>query len=128
MDDLDEILGTLRQALDHADRQRRFTIVWVPIQVGMIVLAALARLGARGLSAPAHRPPRPASMGWPVYPARAPSARRIANLGIIVCIVLLLADADRRCRRRPCPSRSYLIGVAASLATAWVVIARRWRA
>jgi small-conductance mechanosensitive channel len=58
---------------------------------------------------------------WPLYP-RIAARTAIDYLGIIAAIVLLMSIYAAM-RAATLPSRSYLIGVAANLATAWVVIA-----
>jgi small-conductance mechanosensitive channel len=118
MDDLDEILETLKQAWSAVAAQ--VATIWVPIQVAEIVLAALA-----GWAIAAFVRKRidllALTMGWPVY-LRAAVRAVVANLGIIVSILLLLAIRAATLAATTMPSRSYLIGVAANLATAWVVI------
>ena len=117
MDDLDEILETLKQAWSSVAAQ--VATIWVPIQVVEIVLAALA-----GWAIAAFLRKRidllALTMGWPVY-LRAAARAVIANLGIMVSILLLLVIRAAM-MAATVPSRSYLIGVAANLATAWVVI------
>lgn len=61
------------------------------------------------------------SMGWPAF-ARLLMRLLLANIGTIV-FVLVLAIVHQVMLSLTWPSRSYLLGVASSLATAWVVIA-----
>ena len=97
----------------------KVTTIWVPIQVAEIMLAALA-----GWAIAAFMRKRidllTLTMGWPIY-LRAAARAVIANLGIMVAILFLLAIRAAMLAGTT-PSRSLLIGVAANLATAWVVI------
>ncbi len=117
MEGLDEIRETLQRELEAIPAS--FFSVWIPIQLSMIALAALI-----GWAIAAYVRRRldimPYIMGWPPVLRRA-IRMAIANLGIIICIVLLLLMRIGM-QHLTWPSRSYLIGVAASLATAWVVI------
>ncbi len=118
MDELDQILKALTEGLRTLAAQ--FATVWVPIQLGLIVLAALvgwaiAKLVRRRVDLGAL------TMGWPIHLRLA--LRALAdNLGAIVFILLLLVMRSAL-EAMGLPSRFYLLGVAASLATAWVVIA-----
>ncbi len=61
------------------------------------------------------------TMGWPAWLRLA--VRLIAdNLGTIFFILLLVVERSGLLLITPSPARSYLVSVAASLATAWVVI------
>jgi len=117
MDDFDEILESLQQAWSSV--AAKVTTIWVPIQVAEIMLAALA-----GWAIAAFMRKRidllTLTMGWPIY-LRAAARAVIANLGIMAAILLLLAIRAAMLAATT-PSRSLLIGVAANLATAWVVI------
>jgi small-conductance mechanosensitive channel len=117
MDDLNEILETLKQAWAAVEAQ--VATIWVPIQVVEIVLAALAGWAIAALVRK-RIDLQAFTTGWPVYPRLAARAV-IDNLGIIFTILLLLAIRAAMIAATV-PSRSYLIGVAANLATAWVVI------
>jgi small-conductance mechanosensitive channel len=118
MDDLDEILEALTTAW--TAMAAKVTTIWVPIQLAMIALAALA---GWALAALIRRRVDFAKLtaSWPVYP-RIAAITVFKNLGIIASIVLLISIYAGM-RSVTLPSRSYLIGVAGNLATAWVVIA-----
>ncbi len=118
MEGFDEILEALTGQL--AAIPASFTSVWIPIQLAMIALAAL--LGW-ALAATVRRrfDVMPYVADWPTVLRRAIRVA-IVNLGIILCIALLLLMRIAM-QAATLPGRSYLIGVAASLATAWVVIA-----
>ena len=76
----------------------------------------LATLLRRRIDVDAHH------QGWPHLLRQLTRALCMANLGTII-FVLLVMIARGGMTEMTWPSRSYLLGVAASLATAWVVIA-----
>ncbi len=118
MDGFHQVIGAAENGLLAIGRD--IASLWVLIQLGVIALmAALAMLAATLL----RRRMDPAAyiMGWPAY-LRLFIRLFFDNLGVIV-FVLLLAVAREIMSDVTWPSRSYLVGVAASLATAWVVIA-----
>ena len=118
MDDLNQALAALVEAAQSLAAQ--FATIWVPIQIALILIAAvigwaIAALFRRRIDLVSL------TMGWPTYLRHA--MRALAdNLGIILCAILLLAIRAAM-QEATWPSRSYLIAVAASLATAWIVIA-----
>ncbi|MBX9774636.1 MAG: mechanosensitive ion channel [Xanthobacteraceae bacterium] len=118
MEGFDELLDTLTSGLNALPAS--VTSVWIPIQLAMIALAAL--LGW-ALAAYVRRYVNvlPYIANWPAILRRALRVA-IANLGIILCIGVLIL-MGLAIKAATAPSRAYLIGVAASLATAWVVIA-----
>jgi small-conductance mechanosensitive channel len=118
MDDLDEILEALTSAW--TAMAAKVTTIWVPIQLVIIALAALA---GWGLAALIRKRVDFAKLtaSWPVY-LRIAALTAVKNLGIIASIVLLMSIYAGM-RAATLPSRSYLVGVAGNLATAWVVIA-----
>src|SRR5262245_4585690 len=111
MEGLDEILEALQGELKAIPAS--YLSVWIPIQLGLIALAALI-----GWALATYLRRRidvtPYVMGWPTVLRRAIRVA-IANLGTIICIVLLLLMRIGM-QHVTWPSRSYLIGVAASLA------------
>jgi small-conductance mechanosensitive channel len=116
MEGFDELLETLRNGLNAIPAS--FTSIWIPIQVGMIAVAAVI-----GWTVALYIRRRinilPYLTRWPAILLQA-IRTGIANLGIVICIaILLLMRIAMQAGELP----SYLIGVAASLATAWVVIA-----
>ena len=90
----------------------------------MIALAALVGWGARGAHPPARRS-RLADHGLADDPALACIRAAFDYLGVIADHRSAFLDARRACRLLRAPSRFYLLGVATSLATAWVVIVDR---
>jgi small-conductance mechanosensitive channel len=118
MDDLDEILETLTEAAKSLAAQ--FTTIWVPIQLALILLATLIGWGIAILLR-RRIDLVSLTMGWPLHLRRA--ARVIIdNLGIVLCILMLVLFRAAM-QATMVPSRYYLVGVAAKLATAWIVIA-----
>jgi small-conductance mechanosensitive channel len=116
MEGFDELLQALRNGLNAIPAS--FTSIWIPIQVGLIALAALIGW-AVALYIRRHINIIPFVSRWPAILYQAIRVG-IANLGIIICIGILLV---MRIALQAGELPSYLIGVAASLATAWVVIA-----
>jgi small-conductance mechanosensitive channel len=117
MEGFDELIEGLTKGLNALPTS--VTSVWIPIQLAMIALAAL--LGwALAVYVRRHVNVLPYIINWPAILRRALRVA-IANLGVIICIgVLILMGLG--IKAATAPSRAYLIGVAASLATAWVVI------
>jgi small-conductance mechanosensitive channel len=121
MDDLDELLEALANAWTAvAAKVATLWTIWVPVQLGLIALAALTGWGAAALIRKRVDFAK-LTASWPLY-LRTIAKTVIENLGIIVAIVLLFSIYGGM-RAATLPSRSYLIGIAAYLATAWVVVA-----
>ena len=112
---LDALVTTLRVTL-----RTELTSLWLPLQFGVIVLAALA---AWGCAAAIRRrfDLVTATMGWPSY-LRIFVRALIDNFGVLAFMVLIgiTRTAIRTWATHP---RTYILGVAGDLATAWVVIA-----
>lgn len=117
MEGFDEILEAFYEQLNAIPAN--ILTVWIPIQLAMIAFAALV-----GWALAAYLRRRidivPYIMGWPAILRQAIRVA-IDNLGIIICIAILMLMRVGM-QAATLPTRSYLIGVAASLATAWVVI------
>jgi small-conductance mechanosensitive channel len=118
MDDFQQLATSIGDALKALGTE--FTSVWLIVQLGLILLA-----GAIGTLAAALLRRRldivVVSMGWP--PMLRLMVRLLRdNIGTIISVILLVT-MHRVMLTLTWPSRSYLLGVAASLATAWVVIA-----
>jgi small-conductance mechanosensitive channel len=111
-----DALGTGLQAL-----AAQFATVWVPIQLALVALAALI-----GWSIAALIRRRTdfvgLTMGWPVH-LRLAARAVIDNLGTIFTVLLVLVLRAAAQELTDIPSRFYLLGVVASLGTAWIVIA-----
>jgi small-conductance mechanosensitive channel len=117
MEGFDELIEGLTNGLNALPAS--VTSVWIPIQLAMIALAALTGW-ALAAYVRRHVNILPYIAGWPSILRRALRVA-IANLGIIICIAVLVLMRIGM-QAATVPGRSYLIGVAASLATAWVVI------
>jgi small-conductance mechanosensitive channel len=117
MEGLDEILEVAAEGWSAV--AAHFTSIWIPIQIGLIAFAALIGW-AIAASVRRHINILPYISRWPAVLQQAIHVG-IANLGIIVCIAILLL-VRAAMQATGIPGSHYLIGVAASLATAWVVI------
>ena len=118
MDDFPQLANSLTEALRAAIHE--FTSVWLFIQIGLILLAAAAAALAAALIR-RRVTPVTLTLGWPSY-LRLLTRLLLENVGVII-FVLLVAIIQAVMLSLTWPSRSYLVGVALSLATAWVVIA-----
>src|SRR5262245_53778243 len=96
------------------------TSVWLPVQLGLIAIAALAAVGIAALVRRKFDLAA-ATMGWSAY-LRLAARALIANFAVLVFILLLsiIRPALEAAAEHP---RTYLLLVANNLATAWVVIA-----
>jgi small-conductance mechanosensitive channel len=119
MDDLQQLTATFTDGL--ATVGHELTSVRLLLQFGLILLAAVigtlaASLIRRRLNVSAL------TAGWPLF-LREFTRLLVANLGTIIFVVLVAIAHAVMLTLLTFPSRSYLLGVASSLATAWVVIA-----
>jgi small-conductance mechanosensitive channel len=118
-DNLEEALAALIAGI-RTTLRTELTSIWLPTQLGAILLAAV-------IAAAAHAVVRrkfdlvSATMGWPGY-VRIAVRALMMNFGVLAFIAAagiarsaILAIADH--------PRTYLLSVAINLATAWVVIA-----
>ena len=117
--DLQDALATLITTI-RITLRTELTSVWLPIQFGAIVVAALV---ASAVAAILRRrfDLVSATMGWPAY-LRNVVRVLIANFGVLAFIVvagLIRGGLETWVTQ----ARTYIIGVAVNLATAWVVIA-----
>ena len=114
-DTLDALITTLRVTL-----RTELASAWLPIQLGAIALAALAAWGCAALIRRKFDLVS-ATMGWPAY-LRMPVRALVDNFGVLAFIVIIgvIRTAIRTWAAHP---RTYLLGVAGDLATAWVAIA-----
>lgn len=118
MDDIAQAAAAIGEAVRAFVQE--LASIWLVVQFGAILLA----IAAGGLAAMVIRrrvSPVSFSMGWPPY-LRQLARLLLDNIGTIIFIVLV-SIAHAAMLSLTWPSRSYLLGVAASLATAWVVIA-----
>ena len=118
MDDVQQLTSTIADALRTVGLE--LTSLRLLIQFGLILLAAI--VGTLSASLIRRRIDLVAlSLGWPPF-LRELTRLLLANLGTII-FVLVVAIMHAVMLSLTFPSRSYLLGVASSLATAWVVIA-----
>ena len=115
---LHQIIGMIDNALLTAGHA--VASIWVLLQLGVILAAAAISMVAATLLR-RRLDLAELTMGWPAY-VRLFARLLTANVATIIFIVLALI-AQEALSEVTWPSRSYLIGVAASLASAWVVIA-----
>ncbi len=118
MDDFQQFLDSLADAGRAIGAE--FTSIWLPIQLGLILLALIL---SAGLGALVRRRVDFVSlaMGWPPILRR--GLRKIAENSGTIIFLLLMASGRAAMLALTLPPRSYLLAVAAKLATAWVVIA-----
>jgi small-conductance mechanosensitive channel len=118
MDDMRQIADVLANTAQAIGTE--FASIWLPIQIGLILLAVVI---SAALGALFRRRVDVASLasGWPAFPRRI--LHQIAeNFGTVV-FILLTSLMRAAMVAITLPPRSYLIAVAAKLATAWIVIA-----
>ena len=96
------------------------TSIWLPIQFGTIALAAFAAWGAAAAIRKRFDLVS-ATMGWPSY-LRIAVRALIDNFGVLA-FMLILGVVRTAIRSWVAHPRTYMLGVAVDLATAWVVIA-----
>jgi small-conductance mechanosensitive channel len=118
MDDVQQLTGTIADALRAVGTE--LTSPWLLLQFALILLAAIVGTLTSALTR-RKIDISTLAVGWPPF-LREFVRLLLANLGTII-FVLLIAITHAAMLSLTLPSRSYLLGVASSLATAWVVIA-----
>ncbi|MBX9827901.1 MAG: mechanosensitive ion channel [Xanthobacteraceae bacterium] len=118
-DDFENILATVATAI-RVTLRSELSSIWLPIQFGVIALAAIAAIG---ISALVRRrfDLAAATMGWPGY-LRLATRALIDNFAALVFVLMMIVIRAGLEASMP-HARTYLLGVASNLATAWVVIA-----
>jgi small-conductance mechanosensitive channel len=116
--DLHEALTSLLEMVRHTLRTE-LTSMWLPIQLGLIALSALIALGI-AITIRRRVDLVSLTMGWPPYLRVAVRAlvTYLAPIAFIL-VVMIIRAALRADVINP---RTYLLGIAISLTTAWVVI------
>lgn len=114
-DVLAALIGGIRDTL-----QTELNSIWLPAQLGAILLAALIA-AAVGAIIRKRFDLVSATMGWPAY-TRIVVRALVTNFGVLVFIAILGA-IRAGIEASVAHPRTYLLGVAINLATAWVVIA-----
>ena len=117
MDDFGQLIDALSEALRSFGAE--FTTVWFPIQAVLILLAAAIGFGLSALVRK-HINLKAMMTGWPAI-VRQLVIATFQNLAFII-FALTTATMHTGLLQITTPARSYLLHVAASLATAWVVI------
>jgi small-conductance mechanosensitive channel len=118
MDEIQQVAGTITDTLQTIGRE--FSSLRLLIQLSLIVFAAV--IGTLAASLIRRRIDLNAlTLGWPPFLQTA-ARLLLANLGTII-FVLAVATMRAAMISLTLSSSSYLLGVAAALATAWVVIA-----
>ena len=114
-DTLDALITTLRVTL-----RTELSSIWLPIQFSAIAVAALAAWGCAALIRRKFDLVS-ATMGWPAY-LRVVVRALVDNFGVLAFMVIIgvIRTAIRTWAAHP---RTYLLGIAGDLATAWVAIA-----
>jgi small-conductance mechanosensitive channel len=114
-DTLTSLLLTLRMTL-----RTELTSVWLPIQFGAIALSAFAAWGC-AVAIRRRFDLVAVTMGWPAW-LRVLMRALIDNFGVLAFMLILglVRTAIRAWALHP---RTYILGMAVDLATAWVVIA-----
>ncbi len=114
--DFERVVALLGGALHAVSAQ--FTTIWFPVQIGLIAVAAAIGFCTMLLARRGNF--RAIGAAWPAV-ARQLLVAVLANLGLVVFVLIVAAFRGAMLALLP-PSRSYLLGVSVSLATAWVVI------
>ena len=118
MEDLQQLATGISDALKSIGSE--FSSVWLLIQLGVMLLAGV--IGTLAAVVMRKRIDLTSlSMGWPPF-LRLLARLLLANVGTIIFVVVVMV-VHRAMMSLTWPSRSYFLGVASSLATAWVVIA-----
>src|SRR4051812_3402960 len=118
MDEIQQIADTLAGSVRSIGTE--VASIWLPIQIGLILLAVVI---SAALGALFRRRVDVASLAasWPTFPRRI--LHQIAqNFGAVI-FILLTSITRATMEAITLPPRSYLIAVAAKLASAWIVIA-----
>jgi small-conductance mechanosensitive channel len=117
MEDFGQLFGSMSESIRSFGAE--FTGIWLPIQIGLLVLAGVV---AYALSALVRRRVDLKSVltGWPTV-LRQLVLATVGTLPVII-FALLTATIHSALLEVTTPARSYLLQVATSLATAWIVI------
>jgi len=118
MDDIGQLLDTITEAMRSFGAE--FTSIWLPIQIALLLLAAAIAYGGAALI---RKRVHLASVitGWPNV-IRQVIFATTANLPFIIFALVTGLMHTTLQEVTATPAHSYLLYVAASLATAWVII------
>jgi len=117
MGDLDQVLGAFWDVLDAAGAQLKSG--WFLLQLGIILAAALVAPAAAALTR-SRLDLVTLTMGWPLL-LRLAIRTLVGNFGVLVFLALILL-ARLVLMTLPFPSQLQVLGAAASLAGAWLII------
>ncbi len=109
------IVTTIRTTL-----RTELTSVWLPVQMGIIAVLALAAIGI-AVFVRRRFDLAAATMGWPAYLRLA--ARALTDNFSVLVFILLIIVTRAGLEAGVSQARTYLLTVANNLGTAWVVIA-----
>jgi len=112
---LTSVVATIRTTL-----RTELTSIWLPIQLGTIAALAIAAI-AIAMIVRRRFDLTAATMGWPGYLRMA--VRALTDNFAVLVFILLLIVTRAGMEAGFTHARTYLLGVANNLATAWVVIA-----
>ncbi len=116
--DFNETLASFLEAARHTLRTE-LTSLWLPIQLGLIGLAVLMALGI-ALSFRRRVDLVSLTMGWPPYLRIA--VRAFVDYLAPIAFIFVMMAIRAALRADVINPRTYLLGVAISLTTAWVII------
>lgn len=114
-DALNALIAGIRSTL-----QTELTSIWLPIQLGAILVAA-AVAAAVGAIVRRRFDLISATMGWPPYIRLV--VRAVTENFSVLAFILVVGAARGALQATGAPPHTYLLDVAINLATAWVVIA-----
>jgi small-conductance mechanosensitive channel len=117
MGDFDQVLGVFRDVLGAAGAQLKSG--WFLLQLGIIAAAALIAPAVAAFTR-ARVDLVTLTMGWPLW-LRLAVRTVVGNFGVLVFLLLILGTRLVLVAL-PFPSQAQLLGAAASLAAAWLVI------
>jgi len=116
--DLQDAMATLIAPIQAALRTE-FSSIWLPVQLGSIVLAAIIAVVAAGVRMRFDLVT--ATLAWPAYLRL--MVRALANNFAILTFIVALVIMRAGILAWAADPRTYLLNVAINLTTAWVVIA-----
>lgn len=117
MEDTAQLFETLHQLIQQVGAE--FTSIWFPAQIALILIATAISFGLAAWVRK-HVEVKALMKGWPAVVRQLVFAT-FQNMGVIF-FALITATMQAGLLQVTTPARSYLLHVAVSLATAWVVI------
>jgi small-conductance mechanosensitive channel len=117
MDDFGQLFDSMSESLRSFGAE--FTTIWLPIQIGLLVIAAAIAYSGAALARKRINL-KAAMTGWPAIVRQLVFAT-VANLFFII-FAIVAALMNQAMLEITTPARSYLLTIATNLATAWIVI------